>query len=175
MLIYEYNLDVCGDRLDEPCGSEDLYAAAPDAVRHVGFVLEIPQGERGRYEEAIGILERLRRKNIGAYYAGKKNTFFMQMEVSRAEKTFIERSPYLNVDNRSYRYFDEWYYAAWAGREGVLTEEELLTIDRYAEVSVYFPYTVFPDGEDGEFKLKEYLDLREKGLLPVPAAEPRGE
>ena len=169
-LVYGYDLDVRGDRLDEPCDSDDLYGTAAEAVRHVSFRLEIPQEERDRYEETVAILERLRGKEIAAYYEGKTNGHYMLLEVSKTEETSAVTPEYPGDDGRRYRYFDEWDYTALAGKEGVLTEEELLAIDRVTDVYVLFPYLIREDGEDSGFPLKEYLDLRERGLLPVPAA-----
>lgn len=166
LLVYEYHLDLRGDRLDEPCEADDLYTSDElSSIRHVSFCLEIPWEEIERYGEAAGILERLRRREIDAYYEGRKERYSMLLGVYSAERA-IRTEP----ADPGRKILDESDYAAWAGRNGVLTEEELMTISRYTDVRVLAPYATGDFAEDG-LPLGDYLDLRERGLLPVSPAE----
>lgn len=140
-LICDYRADVYKDDLGKPVDMTEYGYDWENSVT-VSFELVIDEKEKDKYAGQLELMEKIRKKAIDDAYAGRKED----------ENGYNGWLSFMNNNKLSGMnvWTNQFNYSVWT----LFSEDELKTLDKYAETVVY-------DHESGEeYTLEQYLKKR---------------
>ncbi|MDD6259045.1 MAG: hypothetical protein PUA69_07340 [Erysipelotrichaceae bacterium] len=138
-LVYEYSMN---------CDPDDLGKADDESNISVDVTLKIPVSKEKDYQEAMDLMEELRKTEIKDYY-NHKNTYSYYGALTVYNPEYNPDTDAMNSDTSS----NFWYYSI----SHAISEDQLMMLERYGDIEIY-------DNNESKpaVSLREYLEQRGK-------------
>ncbi|MBE6123118.1 MAG: hypothetical protein E7190_10490 [Erysipelotrichaceae bacterium] len=147
-LCYEYSVSADINNLGTPGNMKDYEDSAD-----IYFAVNIPTDDMDSYQEIIALMENYRHEGIDEYYRNENNHTGNEAYFSVSNHSEMSNEPEL-IEGYGYVYRDQESNHYGYSISRLLSEEELKTVSKYVEV------TVFDHVSGDSHPLDEYLERR---------------